>query len=327
MVQSMWYPPITKQSNVTFDLPSCMCIESSAGSCDSCFNNCLCPQCEAVNCCCIEIKVRQPSMGSFTLQRTTTSSPNYPPRDTFSPPAHVIGQENLLPSSPTSRVVTAQMHVNRAFDNTLAACEGQMEVKGTGNSKLKQNKLMKERNDTAEDFRHVQVKRRKAQEKTDLSAANDKRAPLKENSGKEIRSNKRPRRNKTSSGPELNRSELVPGEKVTKAQPKHRSELVPGEKLTKAQPKHRSELVPGEKVTKAQPKHRSELVPGEKVTKAQPKHRSELVPGEKVTKAQPKQSSLVKSHTSQCNHSYKKVTWRNQPSKPTDPKSAQAREF
>lgn len=27
MVQSMWYPPITKQSNLTYELPSCLCVE------------------------------------------------------------------------------------------------------------------------------------------------------------------------------------------------------------------------------------------------------------------------------------------------------------
>lgn len=27
MVQSMWYPPITKQPNLTFELPSCLCLE------------------------------------------------------------------------------------------------------------------------------------------------------------------------------------------------------------------------------------------------------------------------------------------------------------
>lgn len=29
VVQSMWYPPITKQPNLTFELPSCLCLEVS----------------------------------------------------------------------------------------------------------------------------------------------------------------------------------------------------------------------------------------------------------------------------------------------------------
>jgi hypothetical protein len=160
------------------------------------------------------------------------------------------------------------MHVNRAFDDSLDISEEQVQVRRTGNSKLKQNEVIKERNEVV--AISVQVRGGKVRKKL-LTEAEDKATAQTENPGKEIRS-KRPRRKKTNSGSEISRSELASREKLTKAQ------------KTNSGPEF---------------------------------SRSELIPGEKPPKAQPKQSSTIKSSTSQSSHNHKKVTWQNQPSKPT----------
>ncbi|XP_062590835.1 uncharacterized protein LOC134252380 isoform X4 [Saccostrea cucullata] len=193
---------------------------SSVGSCNSCHCDFSCPQCEGISCCCIEIKIRQPSMGSFTQPLTPKPLPNTPqlstPKTASLTPAPSVGQEKLfIPSS--SQVFRTQVQVNRAFDDSYEEREGYLQSQGTENSKSKplqgkrEIKVFLEPKDleSGEKFSNVQVKGRKINKKKNLAVIDDKIQNLEENIERETRPKKKPRKKKVN---QITESTKIPSE-------------------------------------------------------------------------------------------------------------------
>ncbi|XP_061197339.1 uncharacterized protein LOC133205525 [Saccostrea echinata] len=208
---------------------------SSIGSCNSCHCDFSCPQCEAVSCCCIEIKIRQPSMGSFT-QQLTKPLPNTPQLNTHRnaslTPAPNVGQEKLfIPSS--SHVVRTQVQVNRAFDDSFMECGGSLQSRGIKNSESKQLQNKREKIkvslepkdlESGEKFSNVEAKGRKINQKKPLTVTDDKTQHLEENPEKETRPKKKLRKKKVN---QINESTKMPKKLVLGENPRPGVQLPP----------------------------------------------------------------------------------------------------
>lgn len=211
-------------------------ILQSSGSCDSCYCNFSCPQCEAVSCCCIEIKLRQPSLTSFT-QQSTSSDPSKPTiRNTFSPSGNAMAQEKLFQASNASGIVTSQMHINRAFDETAEkVMEMQTQDECPRKSKLKpissRNAVSKVVVHDNDEPGFIEVKGKRIGDRKKLSNERDKVVPLKKNPEKEVPPRKRPRKKKTKPSPDLigesTSVEPLPGRKVPSPKNTSKAQLLP----------------------------------------------------------------------------------------------------
>lgn len=183
----------------------------SSSSCDSCYCNFSFPQCEAVNCCCIEIKLRQPSLSSFTKQPTVSHPNNTPARNTFSPPQQGLGQQSLFKSPSATTVVTKQVHVNRAFDDTIEKVDEKKHLvfDGTGESKLKAglnrtivSKVVRPvRCELNDDASQIKVKGRRIRQQNNFSGSTDRIESDDKNPVEEINHKKKCRKKRTKRHP------------------------------------------------------------------------------------------------------------------------------
>lgn len=207
-------------------------ILQSSGSCDSCYCNFSCPQCEAVSCCCIEIKLRQPSLTSFTQQSTSSDPSKTNIKNTFSPSGNVMAQEKLFQASNASSIVTSQMHINRAFDETA---EMQTQGECPRKSKLKpissRNAVSKVVVHDNDEPGSIEVKGKRIRDRKKLSNERDKVVPLKENPENKVPPRKRPRKKKTKPSPdqigESTSVEPLPGRKVLSPKTTSKAQFLP----------------------------------------------------------------------------------------------------
>lgn len=211
-------------------------ILQSSGSCDSCYCNFSCPQCEAVSCCCIEIKLRQPSLTSFTQQPTSSDPSKTTIRNTFSPSGNVMAQEKLFQASNASGIVTSQMHINRAFDETAEkVMEMQTQDECPRKSKLKpissRNAVSKVVVHDNDEPGSIEVKGKRIRDRKKLSNERDKVVPLKENPENKVPPRKRPRKKKTKPSPdqigESTSVEPLPGRKVLSPKNTSKAQFLP----------------------------------------------------------------------------------------------------
>lgn len=143
-----------------------------------------------------------------------------------------MAQEKLFQASNASGIVTSQMHINRAFDETAEkVMEMQTQDECPRKSKLKpissRNAVSKVVVHDNDEPGSIEVKGKRIRDRKKLSNEKDRVIPLKENPEKEVPPRKRPRKKKTEPSPESTSVEPLPGRKVPSPKNASKAQLLP----------------------------------------------------------------------------------------------------
>lgn len=147
-----------------------------------------------------------------------------------------MAQEKLFQASNASGIVTSQMHINRAFDES----EGKFAENQAHNACPRKSKLkpISSRNVASKVVVHdndesgsIQVKGKRIRDRKKLSNEKDSVVSLKENPEKEVPLRKRPRKRKTKPSPdqieESTSVEPLQGRKVPSPKTTSKAQLLP----------------------------------------------------------------------------------------------------